>query len=230
MSEDDGDLDALAVAPDARLRRVSGAGSLGRPDAVLLPGSKNTLADLAWLRETELAGAIADLAREGRTEVVGICAGLQMLGETVADPSGLESGRGSEEGLGLLPLVTELVAEKTLAATRAVHRPTGLPLSGYEIHHGRTRAADGAAVAVTREDGTPIGYARPDLPVWGAYLHGIFDADGFRRQFLNGLRTRRGLPPVEGQTAYDLEPALDRLADALEAACDMAAIRRLLGL
>lgn len=224
------DLDALAVEPDVCLRRVGTASALGRPDALLLPGSKNTLADLAWLRETGLAAAVAALALEGKTEVVGICAGLQMLGRTVEDPLGLESGRGSGAGLGLLPLATELAAEKTLAVTRAVHRPTGLPLAGYEIHHGRTRAEDGAGVAVVNEDGDPIGYARPDLPVWGAYLHGIFDADGFRRAFLDGLRHRRGLAPVGRTTAYDLEPALDRLADALEAACDMAAITRLLGL
>uniref|UniRef100_I2PY43 Cobyric acid synthase n=1 Tax=Desulfovibrio sp. U5L TaxID=596152 RepID=I2PY43_9BACT len=226
------DLDALAAEPDVRLRRVAAAGHLGRPDAVLVPGSKNTLADLAWLKETGLAGAIAALAGEGKTEVVGICAGLQMLGRTVADPLGLESGRGSGEGLGLLPLSTELLAEKTLAATTAVHAPTGLPLHGYEIHHGLTRVMTGAGagVAVTRADGTPIGYARPDVPVWGAYLHGLFDADAFRRHFLNGLRTRRHLPPLERTTAYDLEPALDRLADVLEAGCDMAAIRRLMGL
>jgi cobyric acid synthase CobQ/L-threonine-O-3-phosphate decarboxylase len=224
------DCDALAVEPDVRLRRVDAAKDLGRPDAVVLPGSKNTLDDLRWLKETGLAGAVVEAARSGKTEVVGLCAGLQMLGETVRDPLGLESGRGSEPGLGLLPLATELAAEKTLSVTKAVHRPSGLPLCGYEIHHGRTDAPEGLPAVVSRQDGTPIGYARSDAPVWGAYLHGLFDADAFRRAFLDGLRERRGLAPIGRLTPYDLEPALDRLADAVEASCDMRAIRRLLEL
>ncbi|WP_300161284.1 cobyric acid synthase [Solidesulfovibrio sp.] len=224
------DIDALAAEPDVRARRVRNAGELGRPDAILLPGSKNTLADLAWLKETGLAQAVTALAREGMTEVVGLCAGMQMLGREVADPLGLESGREREEGLGLLDLATELGPEKTLTSTRARHAPTGEALYGYEIHHGRTTAPDSLTVTVVREDGAAIGYAAPDLPVWGAYLHGLFDADGFRRRFLNALRRRRGLPPIERLTPYDLEPALDRLADVIEANLPPATLRRLLGM
>ena len=224
------DCDALAVEGDVRVRRVTAAARLGRPDAVIVPGSKNTLADLAWLTDSGLAAAITALAAAGKTEVVGLCAGLQMLGQTVSDPLGLESGRGEAAGLGLLPLRTTLVAEKTLTLTRAVHAATGLPLSGYEIHHGVTTAGDGLPVAVSRADGAPIGYAGADGLVWGAYLHGIFDADAFRRAFLDGLRTRRGLAPIGRPAVYDIEPALDRLADTLEASLGLAAVVRLLGL
>ncbi|OLN29667.1 Cobyric acid synthase [Desulfovibrio sp. DV] len=224
------DCDALAVEGDVRVRRVTAAARLGRPDAVIVPGSKNTLADLAWLVDSGLAAAITALAAEGKTEVVGLCAGLQMLGQTVSDPLGLESGRGEAAGLGLLPLQTTLVAEKTLTLTRAVHAATGLPLSGYEIHHGVTTAGDGLPVAVSRADGAPIGYAGADGLVWGAYLHGIFDADAFRRAFLDGLRSRRGLAPIGRPAVYDIEPALDRLADTLEASLGLAAVVRLLGL
>jgi cobyric acid synthase CobQ/L-threonine-O-3-phosphate decarboxylase len=225
------DCDALAVEGDVRVRRVTSAARLGRPDAVIIPGSKNTLADLAWLVDSGLAAALSALAADGKTEVVGLCAGLQMLGQTVSDPLGLESGRGEAAGLGLLSLHTTLVAEKTLTLTRAVHAATGLPLTGYEIHHGVTTAAgDALPVAVTRQDGAPIGYARSDIPVWGAYLHGLFDADAFRRAFCDGLRQRRGLAPVGRLAVYDIEPALDRLADALEASLGLAAVVRLLGL
>lgn len=224
------DIDALAVEADVRVRRVRTAERLGRPDAVVVPGSKNTLADLAWLRDSGLVAGISALAAGGKTEVVGICAGLQMLGLAVRDPLGLESGYGEAAGLGLLPLLTTLAAHKTLALTRAVHEPTGLALTGYEIHHGVTTAQDGLTVAVRREGGEPIGYARTDAPVWGAYLHGIFDADAFRRAFCDGLRRRRGLPAVERVTAYDIEPALDRLADVIEASLGLDALRRLLGL
>ena len=182
------------------------------------------------MRETGLADAILALAGTGKTEVVGLCAGLQMLGTTVRDPLGLESGRGEAAGLALLPLETTLAVEKTLALTNAVHEPTGLALCGYEIHHGLTTPGDGLAVAGRRADGEPIGYARSDIPVWGAYLPGIFDANAYRRAFCNGLRRRRGLDSVERVTAYDLEPALDRLADVIEASLGLATVRRLLGL
>jgi len=154
--------------------------------------------------------------------VVGLCAGLQMLGETVRDPLHLESDRGVEAGLGLLALATELAAEKTLAVTRGVHVPSGRPVAGYEIHHGQTRTTGAAEVLFTRQtDGAPLGHGHPDLPVWGSYLHGIFDADGFRRLWLDGLRARRGLPLVATPTPYDLDPALDRLADVLERHLDL---------
>jgi cobyric acid synthase len=156
-----------------------------------------------------------------------------MLGETVADPLGLESDRGHAAGLGLLPLTTRLAAEKTLTATDAVHTPTGLPLHGYEIHHGVTDIQNNTAaldVIAASPDGQPLGYARQDAPIWGAYLHGIFDADAFRRQFLDTLRQRRGQEPITRLTPYDIDPALDRLADVLEERLGLAAVRRLLGL
>lgn len=219
------DADALTVEPDVAVRRVGAVRDLGRPDAVIVPGSRNTLADLAALRQSGLAAAVLDLARAGGTEVVGLCAGLQMLGETVRDPLHLESDRGAEAGLGLLPLATELAAEKTLAVTRGVHVPSGQAVAGYEIHHGRTRTTDQATVLFARrEDGAPLGHGHPELPVWGSYLHGIFDADGFRRLWLNGLRARRGLAPVGTTTPYDLNPALDRLADVLEASLDLSGL------
>ena len=224
------DIDALAVEPDARPRRVRAVRDLGRPDAVIIPGSRNTLADLAALGQSGLAGALLDLAREGKTEIVGICAGLQMLGQAVRDPLGLESDRGRAAGLGLLPLETELLADKTLTVTRAVEAPSGLPLAGYEIHHGQTRAVGPAVPRVIRRgDGAAIGHGHPALPIWGAYLHGLFDADAFRRHWLDGLRARRGLAPVGTITPYDLEPALDRLADVVEESLGRSGLAALVG-
>ena len=231
------DCDALAAEPDAGLRLARAPDDLAgprRPDALILPGSKNTLADLDWLRKTGLDRAILELAGTGRCEVVGICAGFQMLGDTVADPLGLESKRRHAPGLGLLPLCTELQAEKTLRLAQGVHEPTGLDVRGYEIHHGTTvPAGDGAAglrPALRGPDGKALGYARPDGLVWGGYLHGLFDADAFRRAWLDGLRTRKGLRPLVTPAPYDLEPALDRLADVVRRALDMDAVRTLLGM
>lgn len=254
------DLDALAAEADVRLRVVRRADELGRPDALILPGSKNTLADLAGLRAGGLAGAILALAEEnaGRamwsTEIVGICAGFQMLGHTLLDPLGLESDRREEPGLGLLPLVTELLPEKTLVQARGRHLPSGLALTGYEIHHGRTSitsdVASGpqsgpdigpnpgmeaskyprsAGPVVVRADGLALGHGLPGR-IWGSYLHGIFDADAFRRWWLNSLRARKGLAPVDRAAPYCLEPALDHLAEVVRASLDMERIRALLGL
>jgi cobyric acid synthase CobQ/L-threonine-O-3-phosphate decarboxylase len=229
------DCDALLVEPDTAVRMVRAPGEVAggrRPDALILPGSKNTLADLAWLRTVGLDREIAACAASGRCEVVGVCAGMQMLGDEVRDPTGLESGREREAGLGLLPLATELVAEKTLRFVTAVHLPSGLALAGYEIHHGITRlpCAPGLVEVVHRQDGQALGHARPDGLVWGSYLHGLFDADGFRRVWLDGLRRRKGLAPRTVLTPYDLEPALSRLADVVEAHLDMQAVAAVLGL
>jgi len=229
------DCDALLVEPDTAVRLVRAPGELagGRmPDALILPGSKNTLADLAWLRTVGLDREIAACAASGRCEVVGVCAGMQMLGDEVRDPMGLESGREREAGLGLLPLATELLPEKTLRFVTAVHLPSGCALAGYEIHHGVSRPAraSGLVEAVRREDGQPLGHARPDGLVWGSYLHGLFDADAFRRVWLDGLRRRKGLAPRTVPTPYDLEPALSRLADVVEASLDMQAVAAVLGL
>ena len=224
------DFDALASEPDVGLRVVRRPEELGSPDALILPGSKNTLADLARLRENGLADALGELRG---CELVGVCAGLQMLGARIADPLGLESDRGLELGLGLLALETELMPEKTLVQSTALHAPSGHTLSGYEIHHGATRALeshrDELPVLAVRPDGQPVGWGRPGQ-VWGTYLHGVFDAGPFRRWWLNRLRAKKGLAPLQPSAEEGLDAALDRLAATVRDSLDMAAVYALLGL
>ncbi|MFK4763849.1 cobyric acid synthase [Desulfobaculum sp. SPO524] len=226
------DMDALGVEPDVHMRVVRRPADLGRPDAVILPGSKNVVADSHWLDQSGLAEAITALAREGKTEIIGICGGFQMLGAGISDPHGIESAGETLQGLGLLPIRTELAAEKTLTATGAQHLPTGEALTGYEIHHGRTvLEGDAASACVTRDDGEAIGFAARSGRVWGSYLHGVFDADAFRRRFVDDLRQRGGHAPLgKVVAAYDIEPALDRLADAVRASVDMKALYKNAGL
>ena len=222
------DFDAFRGESDVRLRIVRAAGQLQTPDAVIIPGSKNTLEDLAYLRRSGLAQRIAALAGEGATEVVGICGGFQMLGGEVHDPLGIESGNGRSSALGLIEAQTIMAAEKTLVRTSALHAPSGLEVTGYEIHHGQTTLC-GAAPWFTRGDGQVVGAARPAQRVWGTYLHGVFDADAFRRWFIDRLRVRRGLSPLDHATGrYDIEPALDRLAEAVRRSVCMDEIYRLL--
>ncbi|WP_460167886.1 cobyric acid synthase [Thermostilla marina] len=224
------DIDPLRVEPDVRLRVVSSADAFGNPDVVVLPGSKNVQADLHWLKHSGLAARIVEAYRSGRTFLVGVCGGLQMLGGRIRDAVGVESQGTETTGLGLLPLVTEYAAEKVLTAVAARHVPSGIEIHGYEIHHGRT-SADGLRPAVVRSDGTPIGYQSADGRIVATYLHGLFDTDAFRHWYLDGVRTALGLGAIgERRAVYDIEPALDRLADIVRESVDMEQIFRRMGL
>ncbi|MDR1777601.1 MAG: cobyric acid synthase [Desulfovibrio sp.] len=229
------DLDALRHEPDVRLRRVGGAAELGKPHAVILPGSKNTLADLRVLCKNGLAASLVDFVGGGGT-VVGICGGLQLLGRTIADPEGLEDG-GEAAGLGLLDLRTRLMPEKRLrrvegkAMSALVGKP--LPVVGYEIHCGITSPCHADSVAPVLKDmcGGILGWGRPEIDgrvrVWGVYLHGIFDKDEFRQAFLNNLRHKAQLV-LRGGIVYNPESELDRLADAVEQHIEMNKIYQLI--
>jgi len=211
-----------------QVRYVSSAATLGQPDAICLPGTKSTLADLDWLRANGLADAIMAHARNGGA-VVGICGGYQMLGETILDLGGVESPRGAAAGLGLLPARTVFADEKETRRTQAqvlggpgwLGSLTGLQVEGYEIHMGRSDSRTPwmtAAADETRLDGS----VSPDGRVWGCYLHGIFASTRLRRAWLAGLGWQA---PSAGDEA-NLEErrfaqALTRLTDAVEAALDM---------
>lgn len=226
------DFDALGIEPDVHLRVVRNLDELGAPDALILPGSKNVPGDLDYLAASGLGAQILQLAVADRCELVGICGGFQILGEQLSDPHSVESAGRSLSGLGLLPIATVLEPAKTTLQTRAEHLPSGHQLIGYEIHHGQTRAnADGLRPIIHNRDGELIGAESCQGRVWGTYLHGVFDADVFRRWFIDRLRLRRGWP-TDGviRASYDLEPALDRLADQVREALDIEAIYRRMGL
>jgi len=247
------DLDPLAAEPDARLRLVRDVRELGTPDAVILPGSKNTIEDMRALRGAGFAAALRGLP--AATRVIGLCAGLQMLGLRVDDPLGLESTQKSADGFGLLPLVTTLERDKTLTRMSATCLRTGQTLTGYEIHHGQTEIVDtgdntGPRAVPLAQDATgralsfgldtttaPAKKGKNNAPphalprVWGTYLHGVFDEDAFRRAFLDDLRQAKGLAPLlTPQTRFGLEPALERLASALRQHLDMKRVYQALGL
>ncbi|TVS15139.1 MAG: cobyric acid synthase [Planctomycetaceae bacterium] len=224
------DFDAFRVESDVRLRIVRAADELDTPDAVILPGSKNTLADLGYLRRSGLAARLAVLAQQGKTEIIGICAGLQMLGRGIADPLAIESTLESSQGLALLNADTVMAAGKTLRRGTARHGASGLEVTGYEIHHGQT-SSDRCEPWLTGSDGRIVGIASVDRRVWGTYLHGVFDADAFRRWFIDHLRMRRGLSPVGQVIArYDIQPALDRLAQVVRDHVRIDEVFRIMGL
>lgn len=223
------DLDPFFEEPDVRLRVVASALELGEPDAVILPGTKNTVADMRQLRDQGMVAAV--LALVGRVEIVGICGGFQMLGREIDDPHGLETDQGRAEAFALLDLRTTLARDKTLTQIRGEHHESGQQVFGYEIHHGVTETLSVAAVPIIQGPHGPLGFSDPSGRVWGTYLHGVFDHDGFRRWFINRLRVRRGLAPLDRpQVAYSLEPALDKLASVVRRSLDMDVIYRALGL
>ena len=225
------DIDPLRLEPDTIVRIVRGREDFGRPDAVILAGSKNVIADLEHLRVTGIAPLILAHAKAGGT-VVGICGGLQMLGRRIEDPLLIESTGGGCDGLGLLALATSLKHEKLLGRVSA--RFSGRPdeaLYGYEIHHGVSECCDPSCeVTMVSDAGHPLGYGARGGAVWGTYLHGVFDGDLFRRRFIDYLRVASGLAPVGEVVAFNsLEAALDRLAGTVRKSLDMERIYKILG-
>jgi adenosylcobyric acid synthase len=214
------DFDALERTPGVGIRYVREPSDLGQPDAVILPGSKNTLADLRWLRSRGWDAAL------GRVQtLVGLCGGFQMLGRRLDDPLGVEDGAPcSVPGLGRLDAVTTFLPSKRARPAFATERETGERLHGYEIHAGDTRLGPGAEAWLEG-----VGSARSGAVI-GTYLHGLFDNDGFRLRWVNGLRARRGLPPLAdaGPGPSAVEAALDELAAALRRHLDIEAVYRLL--
>jgi adenosylcobyric acid synthase len=218
------DLDALALEPAVMVRWVTHPAALGDPDLVILPGTKATVDDLAWLRSRGLDAAVAALAPS--TTVLGICGGYQMLGRTIDDP--VESGAGAVEGLRRLPVATRFEPTKITRSRRGV--ALGCPVSGYQIHHGRT-ASEVPWVTLDDEWGRqPEGAADVDTAVFGTSLHGLFESDGFRTTFLDAVATRRhkSLKPSGLSFASARQEQFDRLADVLEDHLDMKAVERLI--
>jgi len=221
------DFDPLRMETDVRLRFVRGVEELGQPDVVILPGTKNTIADLTWLNTCGLSDAIKRLYRAG-AQVVGICGGYQMLGTAVHDPRHIESSQDKTPGLGLLESNTLFDAQKTVTRSRARVVATngfwrdlhGHNLEGYEIHMGKTDSRDALLEIVTRE-GAPVsscdGSTSPDGSVFGTYLHGLFDNDNLRRCWLKSL----GAQPVERSFVEYRNSAFDRLAEVIADSIDI---------
>ncbi|VAX19017.1 Cobyric acid synthase [hydrothermal vent metagenome] len=221
------DFDPLYMEPDVTIRVARNPEDFGTPNLVIIPGSKNTVADLEHLRQNGMAQKIAELFKIGDTQILGVCGGLQMLGEQIYDPHGVESGKKDVSGLGFLPITTQIMENKTLKRVRATHKKSLLSIEGYEIHHGIS-AVDGVETAL-ESNGDAIGFASRDGRVWGTYLHGLFDDDIFRRWFIDDLRKQKGLEPKNDlQVVYDVDGALDRLANVVRESVDMNAIYGLL--
>jgi adenosylcobyric acid synthase len=250
----------LACEPGVRLRFIGSGDELGEPDLIVIPGTKSTLADLAWLRERGLDEAIRErLSR--RIPILGICGGFQMLGDRLIDEHGAEA-RGGADGLGLLPVTTVFSPEKVTrrvsvrvaaatalcdpasdvagtASARATRRLGDALLDAYEIHMGRTypsacRAATDLGAApfvVTSTNGTDQdGISSTDGLVVGTYLHGLLENDSFRRALVGGLAARKGVHLPPAAPENTIDRAFDALAAAVRKHVDLSAIDDMVGL
>ena len=231
------DFDALAAEPGVQVRYVTKPAELASATAVIIPGTKSTMADLDWLCQQKLDQAITH-AIESDIPVVGICGGYQMLGREIFDPHGVESSIQQMAGLAHLPLTTSFAGEKATHraigiisapnATNWLHDVDEEMVQGYEIHMGRTETNSPWLRLIERR-GEPVSVAdgamRPDGRVWGCYLHGLFNNQNIRHAWLRSLGWQLA---EQSQVAADLEAAFDRLADHIESVFDMDKLDQIL--
>ncbi len=230
------DFAPLDAESGVRVRYVSSCAALGTPHAVILPGTKSTIADLTWLRDQGLDGAIQGLANRGAA-VVGICGGYQMLGRSIHDPGHVEAAVDRSQALGLLPIdtlfdetkATHQIDAQLLEGPGWFKALAGDRISGYEIHMGQTVSPQ-PWLCITTRSGRAVqfhdGAARADGKVWGCYIHGLFTNAALRRAWLTDLGWRGAdgaLPPMT-----DLQTSIDQLADHVEASLNMQQVESII--
>lgn len=243
------DMDPLRFEEDVQLRYIEHAGQWGKPDAVILPGSKSTIADLEWLKETGLDEMVQKHANSGGA-VVGICGGYEMLGTRLHDPMSIESSIVEAEGLGFFPFEVRFTAQKRTVRVEGASGFHGheLPstIEGYEIHMGevawiqrdesdyqpfQVREHDSWSKDEVSSEYAAEGASKADGKVWGTFIHGILHNDDFRRQWLNGLRESKGLASLPAELRFQerRESAFERLAEHARSYLNMPLIYELLG-
>ena len=228
------DFNALERMDEVSIRYVHTPAELGNPDVIILPGTKSTISDLNWLRQSGLEAAILRQASRG-VGIVGICGGYQMLCREISDPEGLEGG-GSIRGLGLLDGQTVFAREKSRArvsgtitgAEGLFASLNGARFDGYEIHMGRTIGNSAFSVLQNQYGIRSDGMAKNN--VWGTYVHGIFDRGKFAQQFVSCLLEAKGLSPANAVTDWIeyKEKQYDLLADGVRQSVDLERIYRIL--
>ena len=219
------DFNVFEQIPEVSVRYVTAASQLQGADIIFLPGSKNTMSDLTWMRQNGLEEAVKAMA--GRIPICGICGGLQMLGESISAPQGMESG-GSMKGMGLLPITTCLQSEKTRRQVHGAVEPlegifaplSGCSYGGYEIHMGQTSSKQGAQKE-------PVFWTGDRANVYGTYVHGIFDRGEMATALVRALAERKGVDMQHAacENYEDFkETQYDKLADTLSAYLNMEEI------
>lgn len=235
------DFDALSIEPDVSVRYVETVTEFKTPDLVIIPGTKNTLGDLEYLKKSGLYNKIREYEVNGK--IIGICGGYQMLGKVLEDPYGVETTLESMEGLDILPIKTVFEEKKIttrvngIIAKDLINNDTPLSIYGYEIHMGKTTLLDEGKSLINinksnNEEANHLdGVINNKGNVMGTYIHGIFDGVEFRQHIINELRRDKGIEEKVSMAYEHLrEKELDKLADLVRASIDMNKIYKIMGL
>lgn len=219
------DFDPLEAESSVQVDYLSPDGLLGNPDAVIIPGSKTTIADLITLHQSGMAQQLEDYAATGGT-ILGICGGFQMLGTKVLDPEKQEGKVTAYPGLNLLPVTTTLTRDKIVRQRQVIssYPQENLPVNGFEIHQGRTTTLEENSIIYLFADPS-LGMVNSNGNIWGCYLHALLDNGKWRRHWLNGLRQKSGLTPLPvsiSNYSTQREQMLDAIADLVAANLDLA--------
>jgi adenosylcobyric acid synthase len=221
------DIDPFISDTDVSLFHIRNAGDMAAQQlhAIIIPGSKNVISDLAYLKSNGIADEICKLNHRIGSVIIGICGGFQMLGKTIHDPLGIETTPdNSIQGLNLLPIHTTIAEQKILSQTSTKYRKTNELISGYEIHHGTS------SYSTTLDMFESPGLGAETPLVWGTYLHGIFENTSFRTQKLNEIRKKFNLPLSDAHDTWDLDTALDEFAEIFKSQIDTELLKKMMGL
>ncbi|PJI07002.1 MULTISPECIES: cobyric acid synthase [Clostridium] len=229
------DIDALKVEKDVSIRYVTSAESFGHPDALIIPGSKNTIGDLLYLRKTGIEKKIKEYASE-KGLVIGICGGYQMLGNVIEDPLKVETEFGKVDGMGLLDINTVFKDEKVTTRVKGEVCGKGIKVYGYEIHMGISSYGKSvkpfAHITEENEGKAHIKDGAVNMAgnVIGTYLHGVFDSTDLRQYFVNMLREKKGLK-TRASVSYEKlrDNEINKLADIVRNNIDMNKIYEIMG-
>jgi adenosylcobyric acid synthase len=245
------DFDPFELETDVRLRYIRRFNEIDSPDVIIIPGSKNIISDLQYLRASGIYEKIKKCVANG-AKLIGICGGYQMLGKRIIDKDCVEytpplsppykgGDEGGVEGFGFLDMVTSFYPEKATYQVKAIHIDSGMEVSGYEIHMGRSNEVKSQkskvksqvpVFKIVRRGANKVelidGLKTEDGNIWGTYMHGIFENDFFRREFLDSIRIKKGLKPLNIATKYDREKEYNKLAEVVRNNIDMDEIYRII--
>ncbi|HGG0417531.1 cobyric acid synthase [Clostridium botulinum] len=231
------DLDALKSEEDVSIRFITSKEELKDPDLLIIPGSKNTIEDLLYLRQCGLEESIKEYSRDGK--IIGICGGYQVLGSKIKDPYKVETDLGEIEGLNLLDMETTFEEEKvtTRVFAKILNEETENTVYGYEIHMGISKYGESTnpLFKIYDKNGEKVDYFDGAINekgnIMGTYIHGVFDGVAFREKIINELRVKKGLKKKKSEVYEHMrEKELDKLADIVRQSLDMRKIYSIIGI
>lgn len=214
------DFDSLDKEPDVRLSYITDKYHLNNADIIIIPGTKNTINDMSYLKRTGFSKKILSVFNsKPLVQLIGICGGYQMLGKKIYGPESRKAKSKAIDGLGILTHITQMFPEKILSQVKAKNISSGIAVWGYEIHHGKSESSTELrpVFELTCHKNSGIkrfdGNQTPNRRCWGTYIHGIFDSDKFRRNLLDNIRKSKGWQPLKTGASYQFDTEMDNFSN-----------------